>query len=483
LDATPALAREVAPGLAREQCRQAAASWFERAAQAALALSAHDSARELLTRTLDFLAEDDEVARARVFAQLGELTASTADMDEGVRLLEQSLALARAAGDQHGIARAAAALSWVFDQQVQFMPAVRMAEDALREIGERDDADTARLLVRRATALYNGTDAIEAPLTDARRALAIARELGDRRLELDALDLVTGLEGGGVTAWQELERLALDSGAWAEAADAMHSQAFGLIADHAAAARPLIARAIELGTTRGLRESLAWSHYAESEVGLVTGDWDGAVTAARRALEIGIANGYDRPVVRTWSTVLPVASARGDVGLLDEGYVWLTTRFREPENPSPYARIVIAARQLEIAHRGMREPFVPDVEEQLASFELRSAAPSWLAALEIVVDAWLAAGELGGAKQALERMEGSAMRPGAATLGRAAYRLFRGRLLVAQGADPGAEAERALAGFRKAQAPWWCAKVLRLLGTPEALAEAVMLERRLGIPV
>jgi hypothetical protein len=71
------------------------------------------------------------------------------------------------------------------------------------------------------------------------------------------------------------------------------------------------------------------------------------------------------------------------------------------------------------------------------------------------------------------------MRPDAATLGRAAYRLFRGRLLVAQGADPGAEAERALAGFRKAPAPWWCAKALRLLGTPEA----VMLERRLGIPV
>jgi hypothetical protein len=255
-------------------------------------------------------------------------------MDEGVRLLELSLSLARAAGYQHGIARAAAALSWVFDQQVQFMPAVRMAEDALREIGERDDADTARLLVRRATALYNGTDAIEAPLTDARRALAIARELGDRRLELDALDLVTGLEGGGVTAWQELERLALDSGAWAEAADAMHSQAFGLIADHAAAARPLIARAIELGTTRGLRESLAWSHYAESEVGLVTGDWDGAVTAARRALEIGIANGYDRPVVRTWSTVLPVASARGPA----------RRRVRLADDAVPRARESIAVR-------------------------------------------------------------------------------------------------------------------------------------------
>ena len=76
--------------------------------------------------------------------------------------------------------------------------------------------------------------------------------------------------------------------------------------------------------------------------------------------------------MRTWSAVLPIASARDDEELLDAGYVWLTQRFREPESPSPYALVMGAARQLEIAQPGLRESFVPDVEERLASFELGS---------------------------------------------------------------------------------------------------------------
>ncbi len=59
--------------------------------------------------------------------------------------------------------------------------------------------------------------------------------------------------------------------------------------------------------------------------------------------------------------------------------------------------------------------------------------------------------------------------------------LFSGKLLAARGVDPSERAVLALAGFRKSGAPWWIAETLRLLATPEALAEAAEIERALGI--
>ncbi|MBA2298440.1 MAG: hypothetical protein H0W14_10445 [Actinobacteria bacterium] len=481
LDIVPALALEVAPQLGRVDCRRRAALWLERAAEAALEVAAHESARELLGRALELTDEEEAKERARRLAGLGEVTAATADMDEGARLLAEALEIARAGGDRQGIARAAAALSWVLDQQVQFMPAARMADGALSEIGEGDDVETAMLLVRRATAINNGSDAVDGPRLDVERALTIARKAGHRRLELEALALLASLESGNLDDWRQLERLALESGAWDKAADAILSQALRLVADQAELARPLVGRARELCEARGLRESLAWSHYAAVEVGLVSGEWDEAVASARHALDIGVASGYDRAVVRTWSAVLPLAAARGDQMLLDEAHVWLADRFREPESPSPYSLIMMAARQLELANGGLREQFTPAVEERLPSFELRYSSPSWLAGLESVFVSWLRAGELDGAGRALERMATAAARVDAATLGRATSALFSGRLLAARGDDPSGEATRALAGFRKSEAPWWIAKALRLLATPEALAEAAELERALGI--
>src|SRR5688500_7657563 len=102
--------------------------------------------------------------------------------------------------------------------------------------------------------------------------------------------------------------------------------------------------------------------------------------------------------------MLPLAPARKDQRLLHEEHSWLTERTREPESPSPYALTMRAARQLELVNQGRREPFVPDVEERLASFELGYSSPSWLAGLETVFECWLEAGELEGAGRALDRM-------------------------------------------------------------------------------
>jgi class 3 adenylate cyclase len=481
LESVPALAREVAPGLGREGCRSLAAAWFEHAADAALNLAAHESARELLTRALELTAGEETVERARRLTSLGEVTASSADMDKGAQLLDEALELARSTRDRQGIARAAAALSWVLDQQVQFIPALRIADAALAEVGPGDDGETAVLLVRRATAMSNGSDAVDEPRANAERALKIARAREDRHLELEALDLLMSLRRGDPNEWRELEELAVETGAWDLAVDAIQERALRLAPDHASEARPVATRAVDLAETRGLRENLAWGHYVCVEIGLVSGDWDTAVEQARRALAIGIPNGYDRPVLRTWSTVLPIAAARADEELLRDGYEWLTRRFREPERPSPYSRVMNAARHLYLASRGVREAFVPDVEERLACFDLRYSSPSWLAALEIVLDSWLMEGELDGADRALAHMEDSAAKSEVPTLGRSAYSFLRAKLRVANGEDASTEAQVALSGFRKSDAAWWIAKALRLLASPEEVAEAVEIERALGI--
>src|SRR5204862_202941 len=74
-------------------------------------------------------------------------------------------------------------------------------------------------------------------------------------------------------------------------------------------------RAVEFSEARGLRENLAWGHYVGVELGLGSGEWDEAIIWARRAFDVGVANGYDRAVLRTWSALLPIAAARGDEGL------------------------------------------------------------------------------------------------------------------------------------------------------------------------
>ncbi len=481
LESAPALAREVAPLLDREECRQLAAAWFERAAGAALELAATDTGRDLLGRALAFTAAEETENRARRLTTLGEVTASSADLAEAVGLLEQALEIARAAGDRSGLARAAAALSWVLDEQLEFAAAIRVTDEALEQVGDAHDLETGLLLIRRASATNNASDAVSGPLADAERALAIATALGDVQLELEALQLLVPLRGGDAEAQRALEERALECGAWEAAATAMQARALSLAPDHAWDARPIVERAIELGESRGLRESLAWSHHAAVEIDFVSGHWDAAIDSAERALEIGEQGKYDRAVVRTWATALPIAAARHDDAMVERS-VWLAERFRAAESLSPYALILTAGVRLHVAARGFHEPFVPDVEERLASFELPYVSPSWLAALEAVVEAWLAAGELDGSRRALGHLQRARVRLGGESLHSGTHALLHGRWLLASGEDPGESARGALACFRESRAPWWIAKALRLLSTPEAIAEAATVERTLGIP-
>ena len=116
--------------------------------------------------------------------------------------------------------------------------------------------------------------------------------------------------------------------------------------------------------------------------------------------------------VRTWHVLIPIAGARADREVLEHAAGWyrsLEGKFDFPD--SPYSRVIRAAQDLEMAAAGVWEPFVPEPEPRIASFDDDPSGPSWNAALDRVMQAWVEAGELDGAEQALARMSGALVGP------------------------------------------------------------------------
>ncbi|MFN2471783.1 MAG: hypothetical protein ABR583_12515 [Gaiellaceae bacterium] len=288
LENAPRLVSELAPGVGRSDAALAAASWFELGAEAALELSAHETACTLLRRSLAHTAEAtlDEARRRR---RLGETIALSADMEEGAAELERARELSRAllSDDERRVdarreyAAATGALGWVFNQQVLFDRARDLAEEGLAEVGAGEDAETARLLMLRAYAVGYGTDGIEEPLVDLRRAVSLARRAGAADVELEAQLLTSRWEVDiGLAPIEDLRRvqeLCLARGRWAHAANAMRAEALVLAETRADEAAAALDRAEELCRSRGLSEELAWIDYSRTELGLLYGDWDGAV--------------------------------------------------------------------------------------------------------------------------------------------------------------------------------------------------------------
>jgi hypothetical protein len=154
---------------------------------------------------------------------------------------------------------------------------------------------------------------------------------------------------------------------------------------------------------------------------------------------------------------------------------------------STFARIVVTAAQVRLAAVGLEPAFVPEVEWALPSFDLDHGGPSWLAGIETVVEAWLAAGEHHGAEQALDRMRARLELSPTTRLAVAVEALLRARLRSAQHRpqDASAEARRTL-GLLGEGGPWWRAKAIRVLEDAGAADEvlpalAASLEAALGL--
>ncbi|MDX6407853.1 MAG: hypothetical protein QOE13_924 [Gaiellaceae bacterium] len=495
-ESAPSLARDIG-GRARADVREAAAAWFERAAEIAARFAAWESARALALRSLELSEGEPPLTRARRLMALADPTANTTGVSDAETILREALDLYRAGrvDDESvacaGLSAAGAAIGELMHAQTRFELSGELANALLREIGRPDDASTGRLLLIRASAVVSAWDDYDTAEADVTRALELARAHGDWMLELDALGLgarILGERGDerAAAAWEQVESLSRRAGRWDKVVAAIRVRG-GLARDDEEALR-LFDLAAEISDAHGLVENGAWCHYARAETYFESGRWDEATDSALAAVEIAERHGFDRVAVRSWFVLLPLARARGRDDLVGRGARFFHARMPNPPE-SPYARVVATAAHLHFAACGFEPDFVPDVDSRLGSFDLDHEGPSWLAAVETLIGRWLDGGQADGAEVALERMRASldAHRP--TPLARATEALLRARLLLFRGqlTDAVAEAERALV-LLESRAPWWRAKAIRILeqgGAANArqLEEARTVEARLGIPV
>jgi class 3 adenylate cyclase len=424
-----------------------------------------------------------------------ELERGAKELSAGADELRQSkVDLAEALGQARtGLARTAASLSDVMYQQLRFAESRDLAQQVMNEVGDGDPASAVRLLIARARGGLGAGGPSPEIERDFERAAVLAGQTADPHIELEAQGGLTLLHSesgrGSADDWRRVEEMALRVGNWKEAIGAATNAIMFTLDDRAAGTFEPIESARQTAVAHGLTEETGWLDYLEAEGAFVSGDWTRARQVGLRAVDLGEANAYLRMTVRTWHLLIPIAGVTGDRDILARAARWyksLEGKFEFPD--SPYSRVIRAAQDLELARAGLWPAYVPEVEPRIASFDDDPSGPSWSAALDRILRAWIEAGELDGAGRALAATAGVLARmPKVTHLGLGTYELMRGRLAAARvESDDAATAGRAaLDHFRTSAAPWWMAKAIRLIeragGADDGLlAEVSEIERALG---
>jgi tetratricopeptide (TPR) repeat protein len=481
LDSLPAIA---APGLPdRSSIAEAAASWSERAATAALSISAHEAARRLLERAIELTDASAPLDLARRRLSLGRLLAESADLDAGIVEIEAARDAYAAAlpGSATGYAEAAHALGRAFMQQIRFPEAMESTAAALAELDRvavEEPAGRSRLMALHAWA-RSALGQVDGVAEEAAAAEALAAGIGDPALELDILELVT-LARGEVgehfgDAWSRMGDLARQLGRWHQAVVAARNLALADADERPVSAVPGMDAAAELAATHGLTEQLGWCELGRCEARFVIGDWDEALGAGRRALDLAERYAYIRLGFRTWMVLLPMLAARLEPSLIERFDAWWSEAKRHfPPNPSPYGAFLVTAIGIWRATACGEPP--PEPDPALAETPADILNPHFQAAVDAAVEAWIAAGRLEPARAVAAWQPEDDPTP----LMRASADLRRAMVARADGdeADVARHAATALETARRIGAAWWQARALRMLGDPAADA----LERRLGIP-
>jgi hypothetical protein len=377
-------------------------------------------------------------------------------------------------------------------QQLRFAESRELAQQVAADIGDGDALSSARLLIAGAIGALGAAGPSPETEAEMERALELARHAGDPEMELrarNALAVIRSESGRDEPEqWQAVARGAAEIGDWSMAVTARINAAMAMLDDRATELAPALEEARRMAIAHGLTEDGGWVDYVTTEAAFVIGSWDEALATGLRVVQLGEANAYLRLTVRTLHVLIPIAAVRGRRDVLERAAAWyrgLEGKFEFPD--SPYSRIIRAAQDVELAAHGLWEPYLPDVEPRIASFDDPSG-PSWSAALDRVFRGWVEAGELDGPGRALAHMTEALPRfPKVTSLGLGTYQLMRGRLAAARG-DAG---ETVIAGrsaldhFRLSSVPWWMAKAIRLLervgASDAALREEVaQIERHLG---
>jgi tetratricopeptide (TPR) repeat protein len=481
-----ALTSTVGAGLDRDEVATLAATWLERAGEAAIATAAYGAAREYLGRAVELTPDDDLLARGRRLTRLGQSFSGSGSLDQAIDADERAVAcfeVALADGTMDDAARdvarralatAARALGMARYEQTRFGDAADIAARALALVGDDDRATVPveLLAIEAELALTNDARSLSTRMADVRRR---AEATGDPDLALEAAHTETRVrtEAGEATADEFLDLAARFEarGRWRGATSAMVNAVKAGGTDESFEVNA--ARADALADAHGLTESSVWIAMLRALRGLESGDWAHATEHALAGIGLGEANGYHRAVVRSWFVLGPMAAARGDRATLERAATWFTARGRDDTFPdSPYGRLMHEGITIDLAGVGLRDGPRPAIDRFEAAFGLPYDSADWLAAIERVVGAMLEAGLVDDARAALDLVPPPA--PGRDPLTAASDALTHAWVAEADG-DRETAVALARAGLSPgaaATAPWWTYRLLRVLDRGGAATSA-----------
>ncbi|MDQ2673568.1 MAG: hypothetical protein M3Y40_02835, partial [Chloroflexota bacterium] len=468
LDSRPALASDDLPP--RSALASSAASWFERAAEGALRLAAHEAATRMFRRSIDLTDADASVDLGRRRRRLGEVLAASADLDAGIA--ELTAAMEACPDDAPSVAASAYALGRAYMQQIRFAEAERLTAETLERLAGEPDALLARLHALHAwTVAGQGRD--DGVVDEIQLAHEMAARTGDPWVELDVLSHAAPAHDeiavSSDAEWAMLEERARALGAWSHAIGAARARAVFASFLDPAGALPALVETAELARTHGQVEQAGWCDLSYCEALFVLGRWDEALEVGRRILEVADRNAYERLAFRTYVVLLPMAAERGDPSLGEQYHAWHDANAeRLPTVDSPYARLLRAAIEVwsSVARRELPSP-PPD---ETVDAVIAMINPHFVAAIETVARAWLDTGRVDLATAAGDRVAGFVSDEGATPLMRASSALigaWLGRI----------DAAAVIDAAREAGAPWWVARALRAADRGE---EAASIEASLG---
>ena len=474
-ESVPALAVD---GLSRSEMRRSAAIWFERAADAALAMAAPSAAIDLLARALGYTEPDARLDIARLRLRRGEVLASSAALDEAV--VEMSAAmdeLSQLLPDEADLfAEAAYHLGLAYMQQIRFLEAEQLAKDANERLSGMDaQGGIARLMALHAWSVAaQGRN--EGSGDEARQALEIGQRLADPHLQVDLLEHFASttdeLGIGSFEAWEQLAERALQVGRCRQATIGHRARASIEADRHPERALRMHAEAATVAEEHGLTEQQGWADLALCETLFVLGEWDAALEAGERALRLGEQYAYERLAFRTWVVLLPILAARRDASR-GERYLtwWAMAAPHFGANASPYSRVLQASIPIWLAQAAggpVEDP--PTGLSDVPPF----SNPHFLAAREILAEGYLRAGDVQRASTMAtqDRDETRLMHISRSLIG--------SWISAATGDHEGARsmATDAANRARELGAAWWLARALR---AAKADDEAQQIESRLKI--
>ena len=404
LEAAPALA-PLLGGLDRVEVGGLARHWLVSAADRDAARFATAAAADGYRRAIGLTPDDDRLALAGLRRRLGAALASD-DLDQAVEASLAAVADARAVLDAERslgadvasareiLAGAAVGASTGRYEQVRFAEALAIADEALAVLGDGPGVDRIALArIRAREGLDNDYEALAA------EARAIAERVGatgdDPGLAFDARRAALALDAssGIVTAaiWRDFADEAVRLGRLDVAASSLVNGAMAVYEDDRAAAFDQLDRAEDLAERYAFHDRLGWIGQTRTELGLASGDWDGATAAGRAAVDLGIRRSFHRIVVRTMSALTPIAHARDDRETLELAAVWFE-RWRSIFPGSPYGTVLHHAVDLRLAEAGLMVAPPVDEDRLAEGLALADDSPSWLAAVEMIVGSRVAAG-------------------------------------------------------------------------------------------